>query len=412
VLAVAFAVTGQGHLLFYLILATPVLLLLMAAYNKVARGAGAKPQRAIGPDSPAPTGSILWVALGGVVLILVLMAAAPLIVYGHEDDNVLMLVAGYGLVFGFAALTLSPLFIRVGFFIWLRLLSTFGKRREFYRGTLDLLAGRLSEAEDCLRGHLQRYPDDACARTALAGALAAQMRHEEALAEADLALADDGRPEALYCHGSILSAIGDTDAGADEMEAALAKKPRMVASRQLLALALIALRRLDAAIAILNRERRGWKNSGYYVILADAYRLIGRSDLAHEAYREAKKRASTESACGLRGSLPVAAYALAAQAKLLEADITAADVLAEDPENILALYARSLVERQRGDWDAVASTMTRLLRLAPPQVVAGLTDPDFTPLLAEKRFRDLLAWAFGAQRQTRERVRARTEPQL
>ncbi len=54
VLAIAFAVTGHGDLLFYLILTTPVLLLVMAAYNKIARGAGAKPRRVIGPDSPAP----------------------------------------------------------------------------------------------------------------------------------------------------------------------------------------------------------------------------------------------------------------------------------------------------------------------------------------------------------------------
>ncbi len=191
------------------------------------------------------------------------------------------------------------------------------------------------------------------------------------------------------------------------MEAALAEKPNMAASRQLLAIALIASRRLDAAMAVLKGERRGWKNSGYYMILGEAYRLIGRADLGHEAYRQAEKRATTEAGCGLRGSAAVAAYARAAQAKIQEADITAADALAEDPENIVALYARSLVERQRGDRDAVASTMTQLLRLCPSQVAAGLTDPDFTPLLSEKRFRELLAWALGAQRQTREQVRVR-----
>src|SRR6266542_3970073 len=283
-LAVGFAVTGHGDLLFYLILTTPVLLLVMVAYNRVARGVGARPERVIGPDSPAPTGSILWAAVGGVVLIVVLMVAAPLIIYGHEDGNVLMLVAGFGLVSVFAGLALSPHLLRIGWFVTMRGLATFGRRREFYHGMLELASGRLSKAEHSFRRHLNRYPEDGCARTSLAVALLAQARREEALAEADLAADSDRRPEALYCHGSILAAIGDTARGAAEMEAALATKPRLPGGRLYFAMALIELRRLEAAIAVLATERSVWKNSLYYTVLGEANRLLGRADLAADAY--------------------------------------------------------------------------------------------------------------------------------
>ena len=51
-------------------------------------------------------------------------------------------------------------------------------------------------------------------------------------------------------------------------------------------------------------------------------------------------------------------------------------------------------------------TFRQLLAVKPAELVVALTDPQFTPLLDEKRFRELLAWALGAQRQARERVLA------
>jgi len=63
---------------------------------------------------------------------------------------------------------------------------------------------------------------------------------------------------------------------------------------------------------------------------------------------------------------------------------------------------------RRGDRDQLEEYLRRLLNVRPASAVEALIDPDFTPLLAEKRFRELLAWALGAQRQARERVLARS----
>ncbi len=61
---------------------------------------------------------------------------------------------------------------------------------------------------------------------------------------------------------------------------------------------------------------------------------------------------------------------------------------------------------RRDDRDQVGEWFTRLLGVHPASAVNALMDPEFTPLLTEKRFRELLAWALGAQRQARERVLA------
>jgi len=48
-----------------------------------------------------------------------------------------------------------------------------------------------------------------------------------------------------------------------------------------------------------------------------------------------------------------------------------------------------------------------MLAARPDSGIWAFRDRDFTPLLSQGRFRELLAWALGAERHTRERVLAR-----
>jgi Flp pilus assembly protein TadD len=167
----------------------------------------------------------------------------------------------------------------------------------------------------------------------------------------------------------------------------------------------INLRRLDTAISLLKKERVN--NSARSLHLAEAYRLLGRSGLARKSYRKAEKLAKLEVRVGFLTVRANHAYVLAAQGDLFDAEREVQRTLEDWPACMLAIYTQALIERRRGDNNAVERTLERMLPLSPHQVVCALTDPDFTPLLSEQRFRRLLAWALGARRANIERLRNR-----
>jgi hypothetical protein len=95
----------------------------------------------------------------------------------------------------------------------------------------------------------------------------------------------------------------------------------------------------------------------------------------------------------------------------LEAIDAAAAAIERDDRDTLALCAQALANVRRRETDAAEAKLSRMQLISPLAVIGALMDPQFTPLLSEKRFRELLAWAIGAQRQARARVLARPEPQ-
>jgi tetratricopeptide (TPR) repeat protein len=241
--------------------------------------------------------------------------------------------------------------------------------------------------------------------------LAIEGRYDEALRETDRALALERRPETLDLRGRLLFRAGAHAEALADGEAALELNARLPAARDLVGTLLLTDRRLDRAVELMASGRLGQKTAASRFILAEAYRLRGDHDLARKCYEQAAKLAPFYVKFDPRRSEGIWACALAQLGRWKEADRRIRETLERNPSDTTALYARALRENETGEFDALEETLKEMLLASLGVEVAGaLTDPQFTPLLAEKRFRELLAWALGAQRQARERVLTRLNP--
>lgn len=280
-----------------------------------------------------------------------------------------------------------------------------GRRRDYYRGLVSIIKGRREKALAALTRYQREHPEDARGWEGLALSLLAARRPEEALEKADRALQLERRAEGLLFRGLILQALGASEEGLSDIEAAF--KLRRNLPKAFLAEALIPLRRLDDALRALEQERLWRKDPLYFLMLGEVHRLRRMSNLASKAYAEAAKWAARDWAPNPCAAKQVIAYALAGQAKLEQAEEAVRSLLSQDPSDIAALSAQALIQRQRGDYDKVEATLQRILPLNPHQIVAALTDPDFSPLLVEERFRRLLGRALEERERILERVRSR-----
>lgn len=287
-----------------------------------------------------------------------------------------------------------------------------GERRDYYRGTLDLARGRYERSRSALDGYVQRFPNDVKGRVAKAGALTVTHRYEEALTEVERALELDRLPEGLMLRGQILSLLGVYEEGLADVEAALALKAGLPWRGLMLANALIGLRRLDDALKALEREGRRFRGSAYHMARGEVYRLLRRNDAAVKAYRRSEARARAEIAAGIHAAEATLAYVLAQRVKLADAEKAAASALARNDSDSLGLYAQALVCRMRDDYDGVEAALERMMRVTPGGVVNALSDPDFTALLSEQRFRRLLGRALQERDRILQRVRSRARPDL
>ena len=285
-----------------------------------------------------------------------------------------------------------------------------GKKRDYYRGLVHLANGRHEEAVAALSRYQQKHPEDPRGWEWLVMSLLNARRYEEALEKADRALQLKRTPEGLLNRGRSLLMLGATEEGLSDIEAALELKHGLPLGQTMLAMALIRLRRLDDALRALKRERGLCKNSVHSLALGDTYRLRRRGDLAFKAYEEATKRAARELKAGFAAAEGMMAYALAEQAKLEQAEEAVRSLLSQDPSDTMALLVQALIQRQRGDYDGVETTLQRILPLDPNEVVGTLTDPNFSPLLVKERFRRLLGQALEEQERTLERVHNRAQP--
>ena len=309
---------------------------------------------------------------------------------------------------GWISLPITLLGILAAFVVprlWGQVQTTFGRRKLLYQGVRLTMKGRYNEAIEAISSHLKQRPDDDLARLFLAGALTEADRGEEALATLDRVRSTRFDAEVHLGRGQVLAHAGASEEGRAEIEKALARKPRIMFGRGMLAPHLIDLRLLETAISLLKKERVN--NSARALHRAEAYRLLGRPDLARKNYRKAEKLAKLEVRVGFLTSRANHAYVLAAQGDLFDAEREVQRTLEDWPACRIAIYTQALIERRRGDAGGVEHTLQRMLSVSPHQVVCALTDPDFTPLLTEQRFRRLLAWALGARRANIERLRNR-----
>ena len=309
-----------------------------------------------------------------------------------------------------AAILVGVPFLSVPFFIWLAaslawvmscyftpLRSYVGPARYYYQaGTLGQ-QGRFQECLDLVTTFLRRHPRDGHAYGLKALALAGLGFYEEALADADRAVSLKRHGKTLMVRGQILSWLGCHIEALSDLEASyrLRENPW---TRFLMGTQYAALRQLDTALAIFSRSTRSVKDSMTYLCLADCLRLLSRTEEAEAAYREAETKARREVKSG-RPSESHLAYSLAQLSQNLEAIDAAAAAIERDDSDTMALGAQALTNVRRRETDAAEAKLRRMLLISPLAVIGALMDPQFTPLLSEKRFRELLAWALGAQRQ-------------
>lgn len=281
-----------------------------------------------------------------------------------------------------------------------------GIRRDYWRSTYAAKSGRMQEALEHATRQTDRRPNDARGWEARALALYGSVRLEEALACADRSLEIERSWRGYMIRGLVLAALGAGNGAAADFKESL-RYWRHSHVEIALARISVAERRLNEALRILARaNRRGRKWSIGLLAVADVHRLLGNTEEVQRRFRLALKRADREIAAGMPAH-SVRAYCLAQlnrEAEAVKAAGAALELAGRDP---FALLVKMLLNVRSGEHDLAEETLRKMLFVSPSSVVGTLTDPQFTPLLTEGRFRNLLAWALGAQRDILERLRVR-----
>jgi tetratricopeptide (TPR) repeat protein len=279
-------------------------------------------------------------------------------------------------------------------------------KKDYYDAILHVVRGNSADAVQAFSRHQQSHPSDPRAWEWLGFALLVSRRYEEALDAADRAIQMGSSRWSLWIRGDALLAVGAADEALAIFDACAKKRgqPRFAQAR---GIALIQLRRLDDAVAVLHSEK-GWRRRPYTAFaLGEAYRLSGKPAPASKAYEVAALGATVEAAADPRRYGALLACTLAEVGRLKEAEEAAQSALSADPSDPSALCAQALIQNRRGDLPGLKVTFERMLAASPPSVVSTLGDPEFTPLLADERFRRLLDRAWLEQNRLLERIRQR-----
>jgi tetratricopeptide (TPR) repeat protein len=279
-------------------------------------------------------------------------------------------------------------------------------KKDYYDAISYAARGRSGEAVEAFSRHQRSHPADPQAWEWLGFALLLSHRYEEALDAADRAIQMGSSRWSLWIRGDALLAVGAADEALAIFDACARKRgqPRFAQAR---GIALIQLRRLDDAVAVLHSEK-GWRRRPYTAFaLGEAYRLSGNSDAALEAYEVAALGAAVEAAAHPRRYRALQACALTYTGKLTEAEEAAQSALAVDASEPSVLSAQALIQRRRDDLSGLEATIELMVTVSPSMVVLTLGDPEFTPLLVDERFRRLLGRAWLEQNRLLERIRSR-----
>jgi tetratricopeptide (TPR) repeat protein len=283
-------------------------------------------------------------------------------------------------------------------------------KRDFQEAIFQCLRGDLQQSLASLARYEARAPEDPKASAQRAFVLLLMNRLPEAADEAERSLAIATTATGLAVRGQVLLAAGESTRAYEDLKSASDLEPRSWWIRITMAAALVEERRLETAVDVLKSANRGtFRMSTGALLLGDAHRLRGREREALKHYKEAFRLAAS-----LANRFPVNRAELGRACvylgRLEDAERALKSALEHANALAFALCGLALLSSTRGDDDAILRVLNALLAIRPHMVVTTLMDPLFTPLQKEKRFRELLAWALGAQRQTRERVLARLKP--
>ena len=276
--------------------------------------------------------------------------------------------------------------------------------RRGYRQALALVWADLDgEAIGPLSRYVAEHPADAEALYLLSRLFLDHGRALDAFDCAEQGIALKETSVGLTWRAHALKLIGAT-AEAEAIYAVVHdKEPLMWNLCPVYAEALLDLRRPLAAVEVMKGERKALRTSFAALTFGRAYRMAGDEQAAARQFEEAAARSEKESKT-VKSNAENGATALA----YLGANRECASVLYEiEMRNGTAVEARALVDLRHGQGDAVYTGLTGCVATEPRTVVNLLTDPLFTPLLSEPRFRQLLAWALGLQRMWRQQVRAK-----
>jgi Tfp pilus assembly protein PilF len=212
-------------------------------------------------------------------------------------------------------------------------------------------------AEDSFRRAIELVPGDAYARTRYAWLLAAQARHEEAIAQADAARALEPRVAARYIPLAMVKYYARDFVGAlNDLQRALELSPGFPLAY--LCLGRVHLAAGDAASAIdaVDRALSSGRNPGWLWVLAHAQALAGR----HEAVQRTLREIEQHEAAGRFASIDNRAYLAIATGRVDEG----------------LPFLEEAIERR----------MTNVLWLAvDPRADLARSDPRFQALVARMR---------------------------
>jgi len=263
------------------------------------------------------------------------------------------------------------------------------------------MKGRNEEALGFCRRYTNRRPNDPRGWTGSCLALWHLGRLEDALVDADRAVKLGGGDQARMFRGILGSTFGLHHEAVEDLSGSRYRAETL----RHLGYSLGVLRRLDEAIVVLREGSALTERAEEFLQLAETYRLRGDVDASLMAYAKAIERTIAGRGQSERPRALVA-YCLVRIGRAEEARQHADWALHRDPGEPLALLTLALVSIIRADIDATYSFIQRMLAVRPDAGIWAFRDRQFTPLLTERRFRELLAWALGAERQTRERVLA------
>jgi len=270
----------------------------------------------------------------------------------------------------------------------------------------DLLSRRQPDkALELCHQYMKRNPHNPEAWYLSTWALMSLGRFGDLVPFADRAIVLNAPIETRLMRGIAFYFLGLHDNACDDFSELDLQNKLPSQARMCFGAALVSLRRLDAAVDVLKEAARLGVGRETSLHLGEAYRLLRRPAEAQAAYTTA-----AQSAYRMAGDKPecqgLLAYCLARLGQWDNAEAVARFVLSTAGQNTVALGTLVLVGLARDSRDQTYTALEQLLAARPSGALGALLDVDLTPLLAEKRFRELLAWALGAQRQARERVLA------
>ncbi len=361
----------NGRLLFFQIVAMPILFFLLAWAVRRSTKGDLRSRNV--PERQPRKNSIFANCLGfgaiyGAVLLVALIVFANVTRGDPEPWQ-------QGI---FVVLVLAAMFSVIFYFLILPRLRGHGG---YIRAYGKAMKGKSFDAVAAFEQHASRRPDDSLAQTGAAYGNVIRWHLLDALVHAQRGTDIELTADTLFMRGQALVRLGASDEALVSLVAA-----KEVGGNEFtdtfIGLVAIQQRRIQEAINYLEPAATG-ANVWGRTFLADAYHLAGYKQEALRTYRAAGDRASL----GGKHFESLAAYNHARAGHAERAQKLAEKALLRDPRDVPALLA--LLYLRRADSESAWRTALGVALINPQAALESLSDPDLTHLMREERFRDL-----------------------